>query len=63
MNDISRPDIGFDSDHNEVAILGCAGELHVPRSTKEDVAIRLLNFVQDLRSAAGRAPHRRERQR
>jgi phosphopantothenoylcysteine decarboxylase/phosphopantothenate--cysteine ligase len=63
VNDISRPDIGFDSDHNEVAILGCAGELHVPRSTKEDVAIRVLNFVQDLRSAAGRTPPRRERQR
>jgi phosphopantothenoylcysteine decarboxylase/phosphopantothenate--cysteine ligase len=53
VNDISRPDIGFDSDHNEVAILGQAGELHVPRSTKEDVAIRVLDFVQDLRVAGG----------
>jgi phosphopantothenoylcysteine decarboxylase / phosphopantothenate---cysteine ligase len=49
VNDISRPDIGFDSDHNEVAILGRAGELHVPRSTKEDVASRVLDFVQRLR--------------
>jgi phosphopantothenoylcysteine decarboxylase/phosphopantothenate--cysteine ligase len=49
VNDISRPDIGFDSDHNEVAILGQGGELHVPRSTKEDVAVRVLDFVQELR--------------
>jgi phosphopantothenoylcysteine decarboxylase/phosphopantothenate--cysteine ligase len=49
VNDISRPDIGFDSDHNEVAILGRADELHVPRSTKEDVAVRVLDFVQELR--------------
>jgi phosphopantothenoylcysteine decarboxylase / phosphopantothenate---cysteine ligase len=54
VNDISRPDIGFDSDHNEVAILGQSGEVHVPRSTKEDVAVRVLDFVQDLR-VAGRA--------
>ena len=56
VNDISRPDIGFDSDHNEVAILGQAGELHVPRSTKEDVAARVLDFVQDLRVAGGARP-------
>ena len=63
VNDISRPDIGFDSDHNEVAILGQDGELHVPRSTKEDVAVRVLDFVQELRvggqthaHARGKAP-------
>jgi phosphopantothenoylcysteine decarboxylase/phosphopantothenate--cysteine ligase len=62
VNDISRPDIGFDSDHNEVAILGQEGELHVPRSTKEDVAIRVLDFVQDLR-VTGRARPREGRRR
>jgi phosphopantothenoylcysteine decarboxylase/phosphopantothenate--cysteine ligase len=56
VNDISRPDIGFDSDHNEVAILGQTGELHVPRSTKEDVAARVLDFVQDLRVAGKTRP-------
>ncbi len=56
VNDISRPDIGFDSDHNEVAILGQSGELHVPRSTKEDVAVRVLDFVQDLRVAGKARP-------
>ncbi|MGH2978750.1 MAG: phosphopantothenoylcysteine decarboxylase, partial [Solirubrobacterales bacterium] len=61
VNDISRPDIGFDSDHNEVAILGQAGELHVPRSTKEDVAARVLDFVQELRVAAGDRPREGKR--
>ena len=56
VNDISRPDIGFDSDHNEVAILGQSGELHVPRSTKEDVAVRVLDFVQELRVAGKTRP-------
>ena len=51
VNDISRPDIGFDSDQNEVVIIGRAGELHVPRSSKEEVATRVLDFVQDLRAA------------
>ena len=56
VNDISRPDIGFDSDHNEVAILGQVGELHVPRSTKEDVAARVLDFVQELRVTGSTQP-------
>ena len=54
VNDISRPDIGFDSDQNEVVIIGRAGELHVPRSSKEEVATRVLDFVQDLRAAEAR---------
>jgi phosphopantothenoylcysteine decarboxylase / phosphopantothenate---cysteine ligase len=60
VNDISRPDIGFDSDQNEVVIIGRAGELHVPRSSKEEVATRVLDFVQDLR--AGRAQQRQQEQ-
>ena len=61
VNDISRPDIGFDSDHNEVAILGQAGELHVPRSTKEDVAVRVLDFIQELRVAGKTRPREGKR--
>jgi phosphopantothenoylcysteine decarboxylase / phosphopantothenate---cysteine ligase len=61
VNDISRPDIGFDSDHNEVAILGQNAELHVPRSTKEDVAVRVLNFVQELRVAGKTRPREGKR--
>jgi phosphopantothenoylcysteine decarboxylase / phosphopantothenate---cysteine ligase len=61
VNDISRPDIGFDSDHNEVAILGQNAELHVPRSTKEDVAVRVLDFVQELRVAGKTRPREGKR--
>jgi phosphopantothenoylcysteine decarboxylase / phosphopantothenate---cysteine ligase len=61
VNDISRPDIGFDSDHNEVAILGRAGELHVPRSSKEDVAVRVLDFVQELRVQGTQRPREGKR--
>jgi phosphopantothenoylcysteine decarboxylase/phosphopantothenate--cysteine ligase len=60
VNDISRPDIGFDSDHNEVVILGAGGELHVPRSSKEEVATRVLDFVQELRSRAASSPRERK---
>jgi phosphopantothenoylcysteine decarboxylase/phosphopantothenate--cysteine ligase len=59
VNDISRPDIGFDSDQNEVVIIGRSGELHVPRSSKEEVATRVLDFVQDLR--AGRTREQQEK--
>jgi phosphopantothenoylcysteine decarboxylase/phosphopantothenate--cysteine ligase len=60
VNDISRPDIGFDSDQNEVVILGRAGELHVPRSSKEDVAARVLDFVQEMRTGKRAKPRERK---
>jgi phosphopantothenoylcysteine synthetase/decarboxylase len=59
VNDISRPDIGFDSDQNEVAILSPGGDLHVPRSSKEEIAVRVLDFVQNLRAAARPGERRR----
>lgn len=53
VNDISRTDIGFDSDANEVAILTRDGaHEHVARSAKEDVAAAILERVQRLRPAA-----------
>jgi phosphopantothenoylcysteine decarboxylase / phosphopantothenate---cysteine ligase len=61
VNDISRPDIGFDSDANEVTILTAAGrngsrgdqaigERHVPRSSKAKVAETILDAVEQLRA-------------
>ena len=38
FNDISRTDIGFDSDYNEVVILTSAGETRVERAPKERIA-------------------------
>jgi phosphopantothenoylcysteine decarboxylase/phosphopantothenate--cysteine ligase len=37
-NDISREDIGFGTEVNEVYVVGRGGELFVPRAPKEDVA-------------------------
>jgi phosphopantothenoylcysteine decarboxylase/phosphopantothenate--cysteine ligase len=55
VNDISRPDIGFDVDENEVTILttdpagGAPRELHVPRAGKDAVAAAILDAVGALR--------------
>jgi phosphopantothenoylcysteine decarboxylase/phosphopantothenate--cysteine ligase len=55
VNDISREDIGFDVDANEVTILTVAGEQaeivqHVPRAPKTEVAEAILDAVERLRS-------------
>ncbi len=54
VNDISRDDIGFDADSNEVTILtaggnGGGGERHIPRASKADVAEAILDTVEQLR--------------
>jgi phosphopantothenoylcysteine decarboxylase/phosphopantothenate--cysteine ligase len=57
VNDISRPDIGFDSDANEVTILSAPGggsridELHVPRASKGVVAEAVLDAAERLRES------------
>ncbi len=55
VNDISREDIGFEVDANEVTILAVAGEQaeivqHVPRAPKTEVAEAILDAVERLRS-------------
>lgn len=57
VNDISRKDIGFDVDMNEVAILAMDGERqetvqHVPRASKTEVAEAILDAVERLRGRA-----------
>jgi phosphopantothenoylcysteine decarboxylase/phosphopantothenate--cysteine ligase len=54
VNDISREDIGFDSEQNEVTIVYEAGERRVPRATKAEVATEVLDFVQEVRTAGER---------
>jgi phosphopantothenoylcysteine decarboxylase/phosphopantothenate--cysteine ligase len=49
FNDISRPEIGFDSPRNEVTIVTAGGERAVPESTKEEVAEAVLDEVDSLR--------------
>jgi phosphopantothenoylcysteine decarboxylase/phosphopantothenate--cysteine ligase len=68
VNDISRRDIGFDSDSNEVTILSVPGahrnplggdpsmieieQRHVPRASKEEVAGAILDAVEALRTSS-----------
>jgi phosphopantothenoylcysteine decarboxylase/phosphopantothenate--cysteine ligase len=57
VNDISRPDIGFDSEANEVTIFsaprgtGELQELHVPRAGKREVAEAILDAAERLRTS------------
>jgi phosphopantothenoylcysteine decarboxylase/phosphopantothenate--cysteine ligase len=51
VNDISRPEIGFDGGDNEVTIVTADGERHVPLGSKETVAAAILDAVEALRTA------------
>ncbi|MGO9898885.1 MAG: bifunctional phosphopantothenoylcysteine decarboxylase/phosphopantothenate--cysteine ligase CoaBC [Solirubrobacteraceae bacterium] len=54
VNDISRPEIGFDVDENEVTILTRGGRrVHVPRDSKEAVAGAVLDEVTRLLAGDG----------
>jgi phosphopantothenoylcysteine decarboxylase/phosphopantothenate--cysteine ligase len=46
VNDISRHDIGFEADANEVVIVSREQERWVPRAPKEDVADAILDEVE-----------------
>ena len=50
VNDISRGDIGFDAQDNEVTILTADAEHHVPRAAKGAVAESILDAVARLRN-------------
>jgi phosphopantothenoylcysteine decarboxylase/phosphopantothenate--cysteine ligase len=54
VNDISRPDIGFDVPENEVTILTDEGERRVPRASKSQVAAAILDEVGRLREREAR---------
>jgi phosphopantothenoylcysteine decarboxylase/phosphopantothenate--cysteine ligase len=52
VNDVSRADIGFDSESNEVVIVEAGGETVVPRASKQQVAEAILDRVDALRAPA-----------
>jgi phosphopantothenoylcysteine decarboxylase/phosphopantothenate--cysteine ligase len=56
VNDIARPDIGFEGSDNEVTIVTATGERHVPRASKSEVARAILDVVVELRRAERAAP-------
>jgi phosphopantothenoylcysteine decarboxylase/phosphopantothenate--cysteine ligase len=45
FNDVSRPDIGFDSNENEVVLISPRGERAVARASKEAIAAAILDEV------------------
>jgi phosphopantothenoylcysteine decarboxylase/phosphopantothenate--cysteine ligase len=47
-NDVSRSDIGFESDFNELVLLTPAGERVVSRRSKEECAVAILDEVETL---------------
>ncbi len=51
LNDISREDIGFDSQENEVVIVTATAQQAVPKGSKEAVAVAILDAVERLRKA------------
>ncbi len=51
FNDVSRADIGFDASDNEVVVLSEAGERHVGKAPKREIAAAVLDEVERLLSA------------
>jgi phosphopantothenoylcysteine decarboxylase / phosphopantothenate---cysteine ligase len=51
-NDVSRADIGFDAEDNEVVVLSAAGERAVPKAPKREIAAAVLDEVERLLSNA-----------
>ncbi len=45
-NDVGRDDIGFDSDDNEVTLVTRAGDRHVPKASKQEIAAAVLDEVE-----------------
>jgi phosphopantothenoylcysteine decarboxylase / phosphopantothenate---cysteine ligase len=48
FNDVSRPDIGFDTPENEVTLVTAAGERTVAKAPKEEIAAAILDEVEAL---------------
>ena len=44
-NDVSRSDIGFDADDNEVVLVAADGERRIPKAAKERIAAAILDEV------------------
>jgi phosphopantothenoylcysteine decarboxylase / phosphopantothenate---cysteine ligase len=53
FNDVSDPEIGFESDRNAVTLITAAGETEVPIDSKEAIAEAILGEVDRLRGKTG----------
>jgi phosphopantothenoylcysteine decarboxylase/phosphopantothenate--cysteine ligase len=54
LNDVSDPEIGFESERNAVTLIGAGGETEVPIASKDAVAEAILDEVGRLRAKAPR---------
>lgn len=45
VNDVSQPEIGFESDENEVIILSHVAPIHLERTSKKNIARQLLKII------------------
>lgn len=54
LNDVSDPEIGFESERNAVTLIDAEGENEVPIASKNEIAEAILDEVDRLRSNAGR---------
>ncbi len=54
LNDVSNPEIGFESERNAVTLITAGGENEVPIDSKEAVAEAILDEVDRLRAKASR---------
>ena len=52
LNDVSNPEIGFESDRNAVTLIAAEGETEVPIDSKDAVAEAILGEVERLRAKA-----------
>ena len=47
-NDVSRTDIGFDSDENEVVLVSAEGERRIPKASKDQIAAAIVDTAEEL---------------
>ncbi|HEX5989481.1 MAG TPA: bifunctional phosphopantothenoylcysteine decarboxylase/phosphopantothenate--cysteine ligase CoaBC [Solirubrobacterales bacterium] len=55
LNDVSDPEIGFESERNAVTLITAEAETEVPIASKDDVAEAILDEIARLRAKAGRS--------
>jgi phosphopantothenoylcysteine decarboxylase / phosphopantothenate---cysteine ligase len=48
FNDVSRADVGFDSDDNEVVLLSAGGERRVAKAPKDQIAATIVDTAEEL---------------
>jgi phosphopantothenoylcysteine synthetase/decarboxylase len=47
-NDVSREDIGFDAEDNEVVLIGTGGERRVGKASKDRIAAAIVDTAEEL---------------